>query len=898
MASSYKFLYQKKLNLILSFSIILIFSIMAQLTIQYFSYTKIVAKESLHFKQELQEELNKKNNSLEILATLLNRAEEHTIDTVLNTFSLDENKLGLIAVGKAVKIPRSNIDKLKKSMIKKGYESFREKPFKNQPKNHGDYPIIIRDVFPFTPRIQMLLGQDITTIPDFYQLTNNLITSNQPQPFLFIDSNKPLLLLFYASPHFINKAELSSNYFFYIIDVSSVIKALANHALSTPLTQISLLLRDNRTFNLIPDTDNNTGFNLKNTITLDVNGIPASLTLTSPITKQSFSLTVALGWGGFISLLLFFIFIILLFLNKYLAEIRVQYHRQTELLRNSHDAIIITAKNGKINNWNPKATQLFGYSSAEVQDQYIQEIIFTPNNLNSLNNLGDDTNNSLANFQQLDFKNHWFTKLLNKNQNLIDCKVSISTLKLSDHDETVFYIEDISEQKRNEQAIHQLAYYDALTGLENRSYFTEKVEKILSQEGGFEAALLFIDLDGFKRINDSLGHTTGDELLKVIAQRFTHSTRTNQDNTYLCRFGGDEFIFYLHDISFEDTAKLCLRILQQVEQVIHLNNNEVQITASIGVACIPKHGKNLNDLLRFADTAMYAAKKDGKNTYAVYDSKMEETLSRGLLIEKHLRKAIDNNEFTLHYQPQINIKTHQITGVEALIRWNNKTLGFVPPDQFIAIAEDSAQILAIGNWVAQTAIAQLKTWQNTIYKNTRIAINVSSQQLTKINFISDINLWLTEAGVAPHLLEIELTERSIMSNANTNIALFNNIRQQGMSLAVDDFGTGYSSLSYLKRFPLNILKVDKSFVDGLPEDADDVSISATIINLAHSLNMFVVAEGVENKEQLSLLKDLGCDMIQGYYFSRPLPIKKLEEWIKEYNLNLASARTHRAQALD
>ncbi len=873
MKTPLQFLMTQKIKLIIAALLIFILSFVSQIILYHSHKTAIIAEESKTFQLALLEELSMKNSTLEALSYLLGNVEDHTANTTLNAVASNKYSLGLVAVGKAYQLPHSEIFKLEHTMLAKGYESFKVKPFVSSQQPLGETSTIILKAAPFTPQIQTFLGQDLSTLKLFDARQKQMLETLLPQPIFFLDENAPYLLLFFAKKTPYQEQPLSSYYFFHIIDIMEITNFLAHKIFSTPPTNLSLQTEDHKHIPLLTHKTVESIFGIKQELTTGINGVPITISLYFSFLWTDINLIHIISWSILLSIMLFLLFLSFLILKKYLVELKLEQSRQQELLRNSHEAIIITTEQGKITHWNPRAVILFGYQYNDVKEQYIQKLIFS-----TVNN---KTNLSLADFQKLDFTNSWVTQFLTRSKTLIECKVSTSKLKLSKGDEIAFYIEDISKQKLHENEIRQLAYYDTLTGLENRTYFSLNVEEILSKNPTTNSALLFIDLDGFKRVNDSLGHTVGDQLLKLIAQRLTNSTRSKERNTHLCRFGGDEFIFYLHDISFEDTVKTTLRILKQIEKIIHIGENDIQISASIGIALTPKHALDLDSLLRFADTAMYKAKAKGKNTYATYNLNMEEQLSQILTIEKHLRTAITNNEFNLLYQPQINTKTNQVSGVEALLRWNNPTLGFVPPDQFIHIAEDCGQIIKIGDWVAQQAIAQLKTWQETPHKNIRIAINVSAQQIEQEEFSSKISQWLADAKIDSKLLEIELTERSIMSNADTNIEIFKDFRTKGLSLAIDDFGTGYSSLSYLKRFPINILKVDKSFIDGLPFDEDDASICTAIIQMAHNLNMLVVAEGVETAEQLHFLQSLNCDLIQGYYFSKPLPVKDLEIWVLE-----------------
>lgn len=573
--------------------------------------------------------------------------------------------------------------------------------------------------------------------------------------------------------------------------------------------------------------------------------------------------------------------------------------RLAEILYTSHDAVIITNKNGIVESWNPRCEEVFGYQAEEMLGQSLIEL-FTKL---SENNLQDPVEQKLLNL----FSGQALSQgsqnmhgkllelyLLNRYQQRILIEITYSILSVNDSKEISLFIQDITHQRKTESEIKKLAYYDPLTNLENRVLFQQNFERLLQTPTPPKFSVYFIDLDGFKKVNDTLGHGIGDELLKVIAQRIVHTIEGTHCPYHICRFGGDEFIIMLENNDSNLTQDILKRLLLKIQRVIRIKQNELQVSASIGVAFYPEHGEDMDTLMRHADTAMYESKNRGKNTYSIYKTEMTEHLSRRLLLEKHLRLALDYNEFTLVFQPQMNLESGDIIGVEALIRWKNRTLGFISPDQFIPIAEESNLIIEIGDWVVDTCIQQLILWQETELANLHIAINVSSVQFNKPGFIEGVYKKMGRAGLASRLIEIELTERTVMDNADENIELFNDIRQQGFGLSVDDFGTGYSSLSYLKRFPLSILKIDKSFVDGLPTDDDDISIANAILNLAHSLNIKVVAEGVETLEQLQFLKAANCNYAQGYFISRPMPAADLENWLATHTKNFYESKQYQA----
>ncbi len=429
----------------------------------------------------------------------------------------------------------------------------------------------------------------------------------------------------------------------------------------------------------------------------------------------------------------------------------------------------------------------------------------------------------------------------------------------------------------------RLAYYDGLTGLPNRRTFMTRLERALSRakHDGKYCVVLHINLDRFKQINDTLGHRAGDLLLKLVAQRLESCLRPDdliaKSNTYeainnLSRIGGDEFTIFIPLIEKTDNARqVATRILGALAKPCTIANQEIFLTSSIGIAVFPDDGEDLDTLIKHADIAMSHAKQQGKNTYQFYSAEINARSERRLSLETQLRKAIARDEISLHYQPKINIGNGEIIGAEALMRWSHGEFGMISPLEFIPIAEDTGLITELGAWALHTASSHCKNWQTLGLGALRISVNVSSQQFRQYGLVQIIRGTLAQTGLDPQHLVIELTESMIMANPVESVAALREMKEMGLKVSVDDFGTGYSSLSYLKRFPLDELKVDCSFIKDIPHDADDAAITATIITLAHSLGLNVVAEGVETEAQLAFLKNIHCDEFQGYFFSKPLP---------------------------
>ncbi|MCM0647338.1 EAL domain-containing protein [Clostridium swellfunianum] len=435
---------------------------------------------------------------------------------------------------------------------------------------------------------------------------------------------------------------------------------------------------------------------------------------------------------------------------------------------------------------------------------------------------------------------------------------------------------DISERKANEQQIEQIAYFDVVTNLPNRYYFMQQFEGILNSNTLFNknSALLFLDLDEFKRINDTLGHDKGDYVLKEISIRLKASLPLN---SIAGRFGGDEFLVLVPEFdNIKELEVISSNILNVFKDPFIIDGTLNYVTTSIGISIAPIDGENPEMLLKNADTAMYRAKEQGKNQYCFFSYSMGKELIKRITIENNLRPALENKEFELYYQPQVNLFTGKIEGMEALIRWNNTELGFVSPNDFIPIAEKTGLIVPIGNWVLETACRQNKIWIDNGHTYNSIAINVSSIQFIKPNFLDNVKDILTKENLPSVFLEIEITESLLMDSTEDIINKLNYLRSMGIKIALDDFGTGYSSLNYLRQLPINVLKIDKSFVQEICDNAEQRLIVDVIISLSHKLGYKVIAEGIETKEQLKLLKDMGCDIGQGYYFSKPVNAENME----------------------
>lgn len=435
---------------------------------------------------------------------------------------------------------------------------------------------------------------------------------------------------------------------------------------------------------------------------------------------------------------------------------------------------------------------------------------------------------------------------------------------------------DITDQKKSEEKIRYMAYYDSLTGLPNRMFFINKLNELMNSSDNKKStgAVFFIDLDNFKNINDTMGHNYGDKLLILLAKNFENWI--NAGDT-ICRLGGDEFIL-LHPNADETEAMAYAKsILEIFEHPLKVDGKQIYVTVSIGIALYPKDGTDTDTLLKNADAAMYDAKNLGKNRFELFNQDTYLKLERKTHIERILRNAIENDEFIINYQPQYDTKSNDIFGFEALLRLNSKELGLISPLEFIPIAEEYGHITKIGQWVMYQACKQAVNWTEKGYQFKSISVNISLVDLQQPDFHEYVKNIIDSTGVDPKMLELEITESVFMESLDSSIGILNQLKDLGVRIALDDFGKGYSSLNYLRKMPINTLKIDKSFIDNIASSRKEESIINNIIEMAHSLELYVVAEGVEEKEQLLVLKDRQCDYIQGYYFSKPLPASEIDK---------------------
>jgi diguanylate cyclase len=465
----------------------------------------------------------------------------------------------------------------------------------------------------------------------------------------------------------------------------------------------------------------------------------------------------------------------------------------------------------------------------------------------------------------------------------------------------------LGRRRQYQERIHKIAYSDEVTGLPNRAFFKEYLRHGLEMArlGTHHLALLFLDLDNFKRINDTLGHPTGDILLNEVAKRLQMNLRASDElaigipdggEKNLARMGGDEFTIVLIKIASDDDARLVAdRLLSVLSNPIYIGGNEVFVTASIGLAVFPRDGEDIEALIKHADMAMYFAKQDGKNRYKFYSETMNAETLRRLAVENELRRAMEREELKVYYQPQMNVLTGFISGMEALLRWDNAILGQISPVEFIPIAEDIGLIVPIGEWVLKAACIQAKAWHDSGIGLPRIAVNVSVNQLRQGNFPELVGRILAETGLEPEALELEITESVVMDRGEESINILRELKKTGISLAIDDFGTGYSNLGYLKRFPIDRLKIDRSFISSIQTDPQSLVITKSVIAIAESMKLSVTAEGVETEEQMALLRTERCNEIQGFYLNPPMSKKDAEEFLRAIPITTLKDSSYRAE---
>jgi diguanylate cyclase (GGDEF)-like protein/PAS domain S-box-containing protein len=515
---------------------------------------------------------------------------------------------------------------------------------------------------------------------------------------------------------------------------------------------------------------------------------------------------------------------------------------------------------------NSAALQMFGYSAGtEMMHPADISPPSQPNGISSRTAAGQKIASAFLNGKE---RFEWLHQ--RKNGDVFPSEVCLTALTVSGRPMLLATVRDITDRKATEERVRYLAYYDALTGLPNRTLLQDRLEKALAtaRRRRDKLALLFLDLDRFKDINDSVGHSIGDLLLQEIGERL--KTWGREQDT-VSRLGGDEFLIMVTEIKdATDAALAAERLMDEMTADFVVRGHTFSVNCSIGISIFPEHGADTETLIKNADAAMYSAKENGRNNFRFFTEEMNARVVERLTLENNLRSVLEREQLSLVYQPQMDIATGRITGMEALLRWQHPDVGLIPPDKFIRIAENSGLIVPIGEWVLRTACRQAQKWQKDGLPAISIAVNVSAVQFRQEGFCELIRKVLRETGLRPQYLELELTESVLLANAEVMLSVVQELKAMGVTLAIDDFGTGYSSFSYLRQFRVNKFKIDRSFVRDVAVNPDDAAIAAAIISMAKSLRLKVIAEGVETEAQLSFLRNHQCDEIQGYYFSKPL----------------------------
>lgn len=549
-------------------------------------------------------------------------------------------------------------------------------------------------------------------------------------------------------------------------------------------------------------------------------------------------------------------------------------------LKSIGDAVITTDAVGNVEYLNPVAEEITGWTNAEAKGRPLIKVFRIFNEITG-GPAEDPVSKCIREGRIVGLANH--TVLINRDGRRFAIEDSASPIKNREGEiiGAILVFHDVSEKRiLMEKMIHQ-AYHDPLTGLPNRLLFNDRLSLALAQAHRNKKmlAVLFLDLDRFKLVNDMLGHAAGDKLLKEVAGKIAGCLRKSDT---IARLGGDEFTILLPQPEDEDAvAKVARKILQTFEQPWILGEQEFHITASIGIALYPNDGEDAETLLKHADTAMYRAKDQGRNNYQLYTPAMNAKIIERLTMENDLRRGVKREEFLLFYQPQVNTKTGQIIGMEALLRWKHQERGLVYPAEFISLAEDTGMIIPLGEWVLRNACAQNKAWQDAGIRRVRVTVNLSACQFQQHNLVETVARVMSQTGLEPRWLELEITESALMQDMDLAIKTLQDLKEMGVRISIDDFGTGYSSLNYLKRLPVHALKIDRSFVRDITANPEDAAIVSTVIVLARNLNLKVIAEGVETEEQLAFLQQHQCCEMQGYLFSKPLPAEEFAKLLRQ-----------------
>ena len=548
-------------------------------------------------------------------------------------------------------------------------------------------------------------------------------------------------------------------------------------------------------------------------------------------------------------------------------------HLFQRAVEQSASAFILVDKNGIVDYVNPSFTAITQFSADEVRGRRLTELTA----LENLSELLFDTSSSLAQH------NSWQGEFRSRRKNLEPYWGQLSISKVyGENGELTHYIgiyEDVTQSKVAQQHIERLAYTDNLTGLGNRPFFIRSIEERFANGKAPRLCLLLVDIDNFKRINDSLGHQTGDKLLTSLARRLRNSL--NRDSV-LARFASNEFALLLDDMDLEEAQHLANKVLRILDKPLFVDKQLISVSGSLGLACAPLHGDDPETLMKHAGQALHKAKANGKNQVQVFTEALHAEANYKLFVENNLRRALVQNELEVFYQPKLCLRSGRLQGLEALLRWNHPEKGMIRPDQFIGVAEETGLIIPIGKWVAREACRMGLQLASMGLGTPQVAINLSPKQFSDPELVASIAAILTEERLPPSSLELELTESLLLEATEETRQQLIGLKALGVTLAMDDFGTGYSSLSYLKKFPIDVIKIDRSFIKDIPDSQDDIEITAAVIAMARNLHLKVVAEGIETAEQLAFLRHQRCDIGQGYLFDKPIPGSQLINSLRRY----------------
>ncbi len=545
--------------------------------------------------------------------------------------------------------------------------------------------------------------------------------------------------------------------------------------------------------------------------------------------------------------------------NTYISDLHNPYKI---LFYESRDALVITTRKGTLIEFNPAAVDLFKISDAEMEKTNFRQFYIND----------EDRIKFIRNADKSGTLHDYEIQLKDSNGKIMDCVITVMSIlsKKGSVDAYLGIIRDITEKKKKEKELEFVAYHDLLTNLPNRKSFYQKIEKMLAysrrRKSDDRWALLFLDLDKFKEVNDTLGHDIGDLLLKSVAKRLKFCLR---ESDFLFRLGGDEFTILLANIVHDtDAARVAKKILKHISRPYFIHGNEIFTSTSIGISVFPNDGWDVEALVKNADMAMYSAKKEGCG-YRFFIKEMNQKVVERMQLENNMREALERDEFIIYYQALVNDKK-QIMGMEALLRWHHPEYGLMRPSTFIHVAEETGKIVSIGKWVLETACMQTKRWHDLGFDHLFLAVNLSTRQLKEESFVQIVMDTIKRTGLPASSLKLEITESSVMENPEDCLSKMENLKKIGIRFFIDDFGTGYSSLGYLKRFPIDTLKIDRSFISEALKSKENLEIIKTIISMAKSLNISTIAEGVETMDQLDFLTEQGCGTMQGYYFAKPL----------------------------